>query len=206
MTTNTTTPKTVTADELNAALKPFYELLGVDPFLIYSDAQPVIEIDDDLHCEVRFHKVVGRDLPREDWPIVSHGDEPGAELAYDVVIPVSGWPGDPRQMYGYGSGYPEGIAADGEDGRAILAEQPQVAESDGTVLTDGGPVDEEHGKESVSIAGPYAPGGYYVKTPMCPECAAGKHPNCAGTALTEDTDEIVACGCIDRSHASGTTP
>ena len=68
--------------------------------------------------------------------------------------------------------------------------------------------EEEHGTEEVTIAGPYAPGGYYVKTPMCPECQAGKHPNCTGYApnpAAPDGD-LVPCGCIDRSHVSGTTP
>ncbi len=39
--------------------------------------------------------------------------------------------------------------------------------------------------------------------PICPECAAGKHPNCAGTALDETVDEIVPCACPDRTHMAG---
>jgi hypothetical protein len=30
---------------------------------------------------------------------------------------------------------------------------------------------------------------------VCPECIAGKHSNCDGTALDERTDFIVTCGC-----------
>jgi hypothetical protein len=30
---------------------------------------------------------------------------------------------------------------------------------------------------------------------ICPECAVGKHRNCDGTALDEDTDQIVPCTC-----------
>lgn len=30
---------------------------------------------------------------------------------------------------------------------------------------------------------------------LCPECAQGKHQNCAGQALDPKTDEFVLCGC-----------
>lgn len=33
--------------------------------------------------------------------------------------------------------------------------------------------------------------------PTCPECRNGKHVNCTGDALDEDTDTIVACTCTD---------
>jgi hypothetical protein len=33
--------------------------------------------------------------------------------------------------------------------------------------------------------------------PTCPECVAGKHLNCDGTALDEAHDEITACRCVD---------
>lgn len=32
-------------------------------------------------------------------------------------------------------------------------------------------------------------------TPICLECAYGKHRNCDGTALHEDTDQIGPCDC-----------
>jgi len=31
--------------------------------------------------------------------------------------------------------------------------------------------------------------------PVCPECRAGKHGNCDGTALDTKTDEITTCIC-----------
>lgn len=34
---------------------------------------------------------------------------------------------------------------------------------------------------------------------VCPECLAGKHENCDGTALSED-DEIVDCRCARQGH------
>lgn len=35
----------------------------------------------------------------------------------------------------------------------------------------------------------------------CPECRAGKHPNCTGWAINPDTDEIVECPCAEGGHA-----
>jgi hypothetical protein len=35
-------------------------------------------------------------------------------------------------------------------------------------------------------------------TPICPECRAGKHRNCDGTAYDPRTDEIVICECDER--------
>lgn len=37
--------------------------------------------------------------------------------------------------------------------------------------------------------------------PICPECAAGKHPNCDGTAWDFDADELTTCACAGRNHA-----
>jgi hypothetical protein len=34
---------------------------------------------------------------------------------------------------------------------------------------------------------------------VCPECVAGKHENCDGTALSED-DEVVGCRCERNGH------
>lgn len=34
----------------------------------------------------------------------------------------------------------------------------------------------------------------------CPECRAGKHPNCTGWALDEN-DDTVECGCAQGGHA-----
>jgi hypothetical protein len=35
----------------------------------------------------------------------------------------------------------------------------------------------------------------------CPECRSGKHVNCTGWALDEDSDELVECGCAEGGHA-----
>lgn len=34
----------------------------------------------------------------------------------------------------------------------------------------------------------------------CPECLAGKHGNCDGSALEVETDEIVECACFTFDH------
>lgn len=34
----------------------------------------------------------------------------------------------------------------------------------------------------------------------CPECQQGKHVNCTGWALDEDTDDMVECGCAEGGH------
>lgn len=34
----------------------------------------------------------------------------------------------------------------------------------------------------------------------CPECRNGKHANCTGWALDEDTDEVVDCDCASGGH------
>jgi hypothetical protein len=36
---------------------------------------------------------------------------------------------------------------------------------------------------------------------ICPECRDGKHPNCAGIALDQVTDDIVPCECGSGSCA-----
>lgn len=36
---------------------------------------------------------------------------------------------------------------------------------------------------------------------ICPECNAGKHQNCDGTAWDAETDMPGACGCVDPCHA-----
>ena len=38
-----------------------------------------------------------------------------------------------------------------------------------------------------------------MTAPRCPECAQGKHRNCAGWAFN-DADEWVPCMCPDASH------
>lgn len=35
----------------------------------------------------------------------------------------------------------------------------------------------------------------------CPECRQGKHGNCTGWSIDEDTDEIVDCPCAVGGHA-----
>ena len=47
-----------------------------------------------------------------------------------------------------------------------------------------------------------------IFAPVCPECAAGKHRNCDGTALYEATDEIGPCACTvcRPSQAPASTP
>lgn len=35
--------------------------------------------------------------------------------------------------------------------------------------------------------------------PVCPDCGAGKHPNCDGTAWDADADDVTFCAC-SRSH------
>jgi hypothetical protein len=35
---------------------------------------------------------------------------------------------------------------------------------------------------------------------VCPECKAGKHPNCTGQALDADTDTFVPCVCGNLGH------
>ena len=39
-----------------------------------------------------------------------------------------------------------------------------------------------------------------VTAPICPECAAGKHPNCDGTAWDHDTDRAALCCCDNAAH------
>jgi hypothetical protein len=39
---------------------------------------------------------------------------------------------------------------------------------------------------------------------ICPECSAGKHGNCDGTALDIETDEIVDCDCKHVDHQATT--
>lgn len=34
----------------------------------------------------------------------------------------------------------------------------------------------------------------------CPECRQGKHVNCTGWALDEDTDDVVECECAEGGH------
>ncbi|HEU5032669.1 MAG TPA: hypothetical protein VFV01_47655 [Spirillospora sp.] len=40
----------------------------------------------------------------------------------------------------------------------------------------------------------------YVTGPSCPECVAGKHPNCTRQALDPATDEFVDCACERKLH------
>ena len=40
---------------------------------------------------------------------------------------------------------------------------------------------------------------------VCPECAAGKHPNCNGVAWDMDKDTEVECSCATRGHRGGTS-
>lgn len=42
--------------------------------------------------------------------------------------------------------------------------------------------------------------------PVCPECRAGKHRNCDGTALNETTDDITDCICPPAFHPTRSTP
>jgi hypothetical protein len=35
---------------------------------------------------------------------------------------------------------------------------------------------------------------------FCPECSAGKHPNCQGEAWDTEADAPVPCTCPDREH------
>lgn len=37
---------------------------------------------------------------------------------------------------------------------------------------------------------------------VCPECAAGKHPNCTKVVPVGDTDEMTPCGCSDDEHVT----
>lgn len=39
-----------------------------------------------------------------------------------------------------------------------------------------------------------------TSVPICPECAAGKHGNCADQALDPITDDFVPCGCLACSR------
>lgn len=34
----------------------------------------------------------------------------------------------------------------------------------------------------------------------CPECQNGKHQNCAGWAIDEETDAVVDCTCAEGGH------
>jgi hypothetical protein len=36
-----------------------------------------------------------------------------------------------------------------------------------------------------------------VSSAVCPECRAGKHPNCDGTAWDDDADSLTGCSCPD---------
>lgn len=38
-------------------------------------------------------------------------------------------------------------------------------------------------------------GGRVTEQAICPECAAGKHPNCDGTAWDHERDELTTCQC-----------
>lgn len=40
----------------------------------------------------------------------------------------------------------------------------------------------------------------------CPECAAGKHGNCDGTALDSLTDRLTECRCQARGHEPDDEP
>jgi len=35
---------------------------------------------------------------------------------------------------------------------------------------------------------------------LCPECRDGKHVNCTGWAVNEETDDVVDCHCPDPVH------
>lgn len=39
-----------------------------------------------------------------------------------------------------------------------------------------------------------------MSTPDCPECLAGKHPNCDGTSWNPKADDVDACPCAERGH------
>jgi hypothetical protein len=41
-----------------------------------------------------------------------------------------------------------------------------------------------------------------LKPEACPECKAGKHPNCDGTAWDFDTDRPTECPCALAGHAT----
>jgi hypothetical protein len=47
------------------------------------------------------------------------------------------------------------------------------------------------------------PGTVKPTSIRCPECAAGKHGNCDGTALDTATDEFVPCPCASADHGRG---
>lgn len=41
-----------------------------------------------------------------------------------------------------------------------------------------------------------------MTTRPCPECAAGKHDNCDGTAWDAARDERATCPCADNRHGT----
>lgn len=34
----------------------------------------------------------------------------------------------------------------------------------------------------------------------CPECRQGKHANCTGWVIDDQTDDVANCGCVDQVH------
>lgn len=43
-----------------------------------------------------------------------------------------------------------------------------------------------------------------MRRPSCPECVAGKHQNCDGTAWDDERDDITECGCNLDWHPTTT--
>jgi hypothetical protein len=46
----------------------------------------------------------------------------------------------------------------------------------------------------------WAPTGKFPQPSICPECMAGKHPNCDGTAWDVVADTETQCQCTDAWH------
>lgn len=63
-----------------------------------------------------------------------------------------------------------------------------------------GPARGRRPDRAATLVIPIAPGA-----PICPECAAGKHDNCDGTAWDTDADQSTRCACAAADHP-GSTP